>query len=112
MSESPNRAGPTLLSAANTPQQIVTGTSPNWPILREIIVVNETTGDVAITVGINTSSTDVAGKRITPPALVLHAGETFEWAGFLPLKGSTEQLYAQCSVANGATITVGYVDGP
>lgn len=111
MAESPNRAGPTLLTVAGTAQSIVTATSTGWPILREIIVVNELTQDVTITVGINSSATDAAGKRISPPALTLHQGETFEWSGFLPLK-SGEVLYAVCGTNNGATITVGYVDGP
>lgn len=112
MAESPNRAGPTLLTAANTAQSIVSRTGAGWPVIRSILVVNELAQDVKIAVGFNTSATDAAGKRITPPNLVLHAGESYQWDGFLPMVAASEVLYAVCDTANGATITVGYVDGP
>lgn len=112
MAESPDRAGPTLLTAANTPQTIVSGTGVGWPIVRSIRVVNELAVDVKITVGIYTSAADAAGRRITPPNLVLHPGESYQDDVFLPFHGATEVLYAMCDTANGATVTVGIVSGP
>lgn len=112
MAEAPDRSGPTLLTTGGTAQTIVSaGAASGWPIIRGISVVNETTGDVKITLGIFTSAADAVGRRVTAPNKVLHAGEEYEWEGFRPLK-TGEVLYAVCDTNNGATVTAAIVTGP
>lgn len=116
MAESPTRAGPTLLTAANTSQTIYTaGGVSTWAILRSIIVANETDLTIKVSIGIGTSNTDAVGKRIVrqyeiPPNRAIDVLE----GKFIPLLGSgtPDLLYAVCDTANGATVTVGHVSGP
>ncbi len=115
MAEVPKRPGPTLLTTALTSQTIYTAPGTGtWGILREITIVNETTSPVSVTVGIGTSNTDAAGKRIVKSAIVQPGTDPFSWGGFLPIiGGSTPDLvYAVCDTANGATVTLGVVEGP
>lgn len=116
MAESPKRAGPTLLTTANTTQTIYTaGGASTWGILRDITVANETTGLVSFSIGIGTSNTDAAGKRIVK-SVTLQAGDPpFSWGGFIPLLGhatTPDLVYALCDTANGASVTLGIVEGP
>jgi hypothetical protein len=116
MAESPVRAGPTLLTTANTTQTIYTaGAVSTWAILREVTIINETTGLVKVTYGIGTTNTDAAGKRLLPVTFTLDpGGAPYTWGGFIPLIGGStpDLLYAMCDTANGATITLGLVTGP
>jgi hypothetical protein len=116
MAEAPVRGGPTLLTTANTSQTIITaGGAGTWTILRDITIVNETTGIVVVTYGIGTSNTDAAGKRLAKSIALQPGGLPFTWGGFAPLIGSgstPDLLYALCDTANGATVTIGAVTGP
>ncbi len=85
-------------------------------IVRSILIVNVHTAAITVTVGVGTANTDTAAKRIVS-AMPLGIGETLEVLapGFLPLLGhatTPDLLYALCSVASGATITLGQVEGP
>jgi hypothetical protein len=112
MAELPTRAGPTLLGTA-TATIATAGAASTWRIVRSILVANVTAAAVTVTVGVGTANADDAAKRILN-AVSVPAGDTLEWAGFLPLLGGAtpDLLYALCSVASGVTITVGLVDGP
>lgn len=115
MAESPARYGPTELTTANTPQTIITAGALNtWVIVRDITIVNETSGVVIVTYGIGTSNADAAGKRLLRQLSLEPSSIPYTWGGFLPLLGgsSPDLLYAMCDTANGATITVGAVTGP
>lgn len=114
MAQTPDRAGPTLITAAATSQTIYTAPSggTNWAILRTILVASEVTDPVTFTIGVGTSNVDAAGKRLTYNT-DLTQGQTWEWSGYLPLLGGGPDLvYALCSVAGGVTVTVGVVEGP
>lgn len=116
MAEAPTRSGPTLLTTANTTQTIVTaGGAATWTIIRDITIVNETTGQVVVSIGIGTTNADAAGKRLLKSVTLAVASLPFTWGGFLPLIGSgstPDLLYAVCDTTNGATITIGAVTGP
>jgi hypothetical protein len=117
VAEIPTRGGtPTLLTTANTPQTILTaGASLTWTIIRDITIVNETSGVVIVTYGIGTSNADAAGKRLLKSFSLSPGALPFTWGGFLPLLGATSNpdlLYAECDTTNGATITVGAITGP
>lgn len=113
MPEAPARSGPTQITTTTT--TIVTAGGANtWKLLRHIIIENEGTSAITATVGIGTSNTDAAGKRIFKN-VPIGAGDSLTWDGFLPLMGhasTPDLLYALCSASNGATITVGMVTGP
>jgi hypothetical protein len=117
MAESPTRAGPTLISAAATSQTIKTaGIADTWAIVRSILVANVHTASVKVTIGIGTSNTDSAGKRILSETDI-GVGDTLEVLapGFLPLLGhgsTPDLLYAVCDTAGGATVTLGLIEGP
>lgn len=115
MAESPLRAGPTLLTVAATSQTILTaGAASTWFIVREIVVVNETAAAVAVTIGVGTTNTDAAGKRILK-SQTIQPNDIWTWGGFIPLAGhasTPDLLYALTDTTNGATVTVGYVSGP
>lgn len=115
MAEAPARYGPTLLTTANTSQTIITaGATGSWTIVRDISILNETTGFVLITYGIGTTNADAAGKRLLRTFQLAANDQPYTWGGFLPLFGgaSPDLLYAMCDTANGATITIGAVTGP
>lgn len=116
MSESPVRGGPTLLTAANTPQTIVTaGGAATWTLLRDITITNETDSQVSVWLGIGTTNTDAAGKRLMRKVTIQPNGPPYTWGGLIPLIGhatTPDLLYAMCDTANGATVTVGAVTGP
>jgi hypothetical protein len=115
MAESPTRAGPTILTTANTTQTILTaGAASTWTIIRDITIVNEVTGVVVVTYGIGTANTDAAGKRLLKTVSLQPSSLPYTWGGFLPLIGgaSPDLLYAMCDTASGATITIGAVTGP
>lgn len=115
MAEAPTRAGPTLLTTANTAQAIYTaGGAGTWAIVRDITVVNETSGAVIVTYGIYTSAADAAGRRLANNVTLAAGGEPFTWGGMLPLLGGStpDVLYALCNTTNGATVTLGLITGP
>jgi hypothetical protein len=116
VAETPVRSGPTLLTTANTTQTIITaGGAGTYTLIRDLTIVNETTGAVIVTYGIGTTNADAAGKHLLETLTLQPGGLPFTWGGFLPLIGSgttPDLLYALCNTANGATITVGAVTGP
>lgn len=115
MAEAPKRAGPSLVTTANTGQAIYTAPGAStWGILREIDVANELSYAVMVSIGIGTAATDAAGKRIIASVSV-QPNDSWSWSGFLPLFGhatTPDLLYVACSVANAVTVTVGVVEGP
>jgi hypothetical protein len=115
VAETPKRAGPTLLVTAATSQTIYTAPAggSTWALLREIMVVNETAAAVKFSLGIGTSNADAAGKRIAKD-VSLAVGGQWSWGGFMVLYGggTPDLLYAICDTNNGATVTVGLVEGP
>lgn len=113
MAEAPVRGGPTLLTASAA-AIYTAGGAATWAILRHITVANETETTAKFTIGVYTSASDAAGRRIAR-LIDLPAGETWEWNGWVPLAGhaSTPDLvYALASVASSATVTLGLVTGP
>jgi hypothetical protein len=114
MAEAPTRAGPTQITTTTTTIKTA-GAGGTWVIVRSIIIANVASAAAAITIGVGTSNTDSAAKRIVS-SMNLDVGQTLEVLapGFLPLLGggSPDLLYALCSIANGATITLGCVEGP
>lgn len=116
MAETPTRAGPTLITAANTPQTIYTaGGAGTWAIVRSIVVTNVGPAVAKVNVGIGTSNADTAGKRIASGVEVQPAQSLEILAyGFLPLAGgaSPELLYAVADFANVLNVTLGMITGP
>ncbi|MGI9016102.1 MAG: hypothetical protein ACR2HR_03185 [Euzebya sp.] len=114
MAEIPTRSGPTALAATTTTIKTA-GAADTWVILRSILVTNTHTASVKVTVGVGTTNTDAAAKRLVSQ-MPLGVGETLEVLapGFVPLAGGAtpDLLYALCDVAAGATITLGTVEGP
>lgn len=115
MAETPTRAGPTALTTTTTTIKTADAAS-TWVIVRSIVIVNVHTAAITVTLGVGTTNTDTAAKRLVS-AMSLNVGETLEVLapGFLPLLGhatTPDLLYALCSVADGATITLGCVEGP
>lgn len=115
MAETPTRSGPTALGTSTATIKTAGGAA-TWVLVRSIVVTNVHSAALTVTVGVGTSNTDTAAKRIAS-ALPLAVGETVELLapGFLPLLGhatTPDLLYALCSVANGVTLTLGHVEGP
>lgn len=113
MAEVPNRAGPTLITTTST-TIYTAGAASTWAILRSILMTNVTAFPVTVTVGIGTTNTDAASKRIVDTMTIL-ADETVPISVFVPLAGSAttpDLVYAFTSVANAMTITLGLVTGP
>ncbi len=115
MAELPTRAGPTALQTTTT--TIVTaGGAGTYKIVRSILASNVDTVSRTVTVGVGTSNTDTAAKRIHNAVTVL-PGETLELdvARFLPLLGhasTPDLIYALCSSNDKINLTIGVVDGP
>jgi hypothetical protein len=113
MAEAPARSGPTQITTTVT--TIVTaGGAGTWSLLRHIVIANETSGAITVSVGIDTAGSDAVGEHIFKDVSIA-AGDSLLWDGFLPLMGhasTPDKLYAICSVTNGATATVGMVSGP
>lgn len=115
MSEVPTRPGPTALGTSTATIKTA-GAANSWVIVRKILVTNVHTADVTVTVGVGTSNTDTAAKRIAS-AVTVPVNQTLDLLedGFLPLSGhasTPDLLYALCSVASGANITLGCIEGP
>jgi hypothetical protein len=116
MAETPVSAGPTVLTTSS--QTIVTaGAGGTWTLLRKMIVTNTTDAPVNVTIGIGTSNTDTAAKRIFHNVTVQPGAPLIE-DGFAVLDGgaSPELLYAlmpsASSPVGGLNIYVATVTGP
>ena len=115
MAETPKRVLPTALGTG-TASILTAGALNTWQIIRSIIVANIHTADVTVNVGLATSNTDTDTTRFIS-GVTVHSGESLELVApgtvILQGHGSTPDiLHALCSVANKATITVAYVEGP
>lgn len=115
MTETAKRVLPTALGTG-TATILTAGGAGTWQIIRSIIVANIHTAAVTVNVGVATSNTDTDTTRIAS-ALSIGVGETVELVapGMVILQGhgsTPDILHALCSVANKATITVAYVEGP
>lgn len=115
MAETPKRVLPTALGTS-TASILTAGAASTWQVVRSIVVANIHTAAVTVNVGVATTNTDTDTTRIAS-ALAIQPGETVELVapGMLVLQGhasTPDILHALCSVANKATITVSYVEGP
>ena len=115
MAETPKRVLPTALGTS-TASILTAGAAGTWQIIRSILVANIHNASVTVNVGVATSNTDTDTTRIASGVSV-GVGETVELLapGILILQGhasTPDVLHALCSVANKATITVAYVEGP
>lgn len=115
MNETPKRVLPTALGTG-TASILTAGGVGTWQIVRSIIIANIHSSAVTVNVGVATSNTDTDTTRIAS-ALSVGVGETVELIapGMVVLQGhgsTPDILHALCSVANKATITVSYVEGP
>lgn len=117
MAETPVSAGPTALTTSS--QTIVTaGGAGTWTLIRKLIVTNTTDANVNVTIGIGTSNTDTAAKRIFNNVTV-QPGVPLVEDGFAVLEGhasTPELLYALMPGAGSASgalnIYVALVTGP
>jgi hypothetical protein len=111
VAETPVRAGPTLLTTANTSQTIYTNAT-TWTILRSFLIANETSSTVTVTVGVGTNNTDAAGKRLVLNASIDPGESLPSPPGMMVPLAATDVVYALSNTANGATVTLGVVTGP
>lgn len=116
MAETPARSGPTALTTSS--QTIVTaGGASTWTLLRKLVIANTGSVPVNVTVGIGTSNTDAAAKRLLN-GIVVQPGESLIEDGFAVLLGNAstpDLLYALItpSTSQGsATIYAATVTGP
>lgn len=118
MAESPGRALPTLLAVANTSYTVLTaGGAGTWVLLRTLLIANELDAPIRVTVGLGTSNTDAAGKRIGRQFTLLpnEFVDVLDDVGFLVLLGhatTPDLVYAVGDQANCASVTPAYVSGP
>lgn len=114
MAETPKRVLPTALGTS-TATILTAGGASTWQVVRSILIANIHTAAVTVNVGIATSNTDTDTTRIAS-ALPVGVGETIELLSApLIMQGhasTPDILHALCSVANKATITVSYIEGP
>lgn len=115
MSETPKRVLPTALGTG-TATILTAGAAGTWQIVRSIIVANIHTSAVTVNAGVATTNTDTDTTRFAS-GVTVNPGETVELIapGMVVLQGhatTPDILHALCSVANKATITVSYVEGP
>jgi hypothetical protein len=116
MAETPKRVLPTALGTSTASILTAPSSGTGWLIVRSVIVANIHTSAVTVNVGVATSNTDTDTTRFAS-AVSVGVGETVELVapGMLVLQGhasTPDILHALCSVANKATITVSYVEGP
>lgn len=112
MAETPDKAGPTQLTTSEA--TIVTaGAGSTWTLVRKIIITNVSNAPVNVTVGIGTTNTDTAAKRILD-RVTIQPGTPFIEDGFSVLKGgaSPDLLYAFADTGSAANIYVALVTGP
>lgn len=115
MAEAPKRVLPIALGTS-TATILTAGAASTWQIVRSIIIANIHTAAVTVNVGVATTNTDTDTTRIAS-AVSVGVGEVVELVapGMVVLQGhasTPDILHALCSVANKATITVSYVEGP
>jgi hypothetical protein len=100
--------------AATTTTIVTAAGAGTWKLLRHIVVANESSAAILVSIGIDTAGTNDDGEHLFKNASI-EAGDSLVWDGFLPLLGhasAPHKLYAICSDASAATITVGMVTGP
>jgi len=117
MAETPNRAGPTVLSTSAA-VILTAGAAATWMIVREITIPNVTATPLNVTVGVDSTSgaiADTLAKQLFS-AVTVQPGSTLTISGFkLVLLGhatTPDRIYAFCSSASGANIYIPYVSGP
>lgn len=115
MAEVPKRSGPAALTTSAAAQYTASTNPVLWSILRYISACNEDdTNEVLVTIGINTTLTDSAAKRIWRKVLV-PANTTIEAEVFIPVRTNAttpDIVYALADVASRATLILGFVEGP
>ena len=117
MAETPDKAGPTVLTTSS--QTIVTaGGASTWTLIRKLIVCNTTDAPVNVTIGIGTSNTDTDAKHIFDNVTVQPGVPLIE-DGFAVLEGhasTPDLLYAlmpsSSSPAGALNIYLALVTGP
>ena len=113
MAEALTRVLPTLLGTSSSTIYTAGGAS-TYSIIRRLVIANVLSTPVNVTVGIGTSNTDTAAKRILS-GVTIQPGQTLIEDGFTVLLGhasTPDLLYALCSDANGASIYLAVVTGP
>lgn len=103
MTDTANRAGPTLLTTVAATIYAPTGVTGN---LLTIHVVNDTAAPVTLTMSIGA---DALGKRFFPIGFQVPANGTADWDGFMPIH-SGEIVQAYAGAANALTVTMGMVE--
>ncbi len=111
MPETPNRAGPTQLTAAAA--AIATaGAAGTAKKVTTIWLCNTSGASVTVTLGIHTSAADAAARRVLS-AMILDPNETKVIDGFLTLLGhatTPDVLYALASVTTVVNVYLDIVD--
>jgi hypothetical protein len=117
MAETPDRAGPTALTTS-TATIVTAGLANTYTLIRKIAVTSTYISPITVAVGIGTSNTDTAAKRIFSD-ITVQPGQTIVEDGFQVLKGhasTPDLLYALVTGPAGATsaanIYVAMVTGP
>lgn len=92
------------VNVANSTSTIFTGTAAHTYTIKHISLVNNTTGAISISLGIN----GTANANLVMPTIPIGAGEYAEFDGMVVLSG-TDTLQAT-TTATGLTITVSGLD--